>query len=129
MAFNFFCVARLLSSPVLVERLGIALLVVRMRRVKQFIEVEILQNSPRFLLVLLRFLVFIAFGLALLFVSLVRTDSIAHKLFLTRRVIKLSILQQILKAVSAVVSPATLPHFFVVPLPTAKFEFWTFSTR
>lgn len=81
-----------MAAP-LVQRLGIALLGC-MCRVEELVEVEILKDSSRLFLILMRFKV-ILFLLAPL--VLVGTDSFPHETVLVRGVIKLGILNKLLQ--------------------------------
>lgn len=82
-----------------VKRLGVSLLMSAMRRVKQLVEVEVLQNLSRLLLVLLGFVLDVGCLAAPL--PLVRAYALAHETVLVACALKLCVLYQVLKAVIA----------------------------
>ena len=81
-------------APTFVKRFGVSLLVSAMRRIKQLIEVEILQNLPCLLLILLSVVLNVG-GLATP-LPLVRTNAITNETVLVARALKLCVLDQVL---------------------------------
>lgn len=69
------------ASSSVIQRCGVTLLILRMRRIKQLVEVEILKNFTSFLFVLLTFKVIIATRslTALMTAFLVRTDALSDE--------------------------------------------------
>ena len=69
------------TTPTVIKRSGVTLLILRVRRIKQFVEVEILKNFPSLLLVLLALEVLgpIRSLTALMASFFVRTDSFTNE--------------------------------------------------
>ena len=72
-----------------------------MRRIKQFVEVEILKNFPRLLFILLSLEIFIFIGVHIAATSalFIRADALAHEAILVAGAIKLGVLYELLQAV------------------------------
>lgn len=104
--FDVGCViAMLVATASLVERVGVAFLIDGVRRIKKFVEVEILKNFSRLLFILLglEILVLVSVRLATPSAFLVRADALTHEPILVAGAVELGIFDELLEAVLAAV--------------------------
>ena len=103
--------AMLVATASLVERVGVAFLIDGVRRIKQFVEVEILKNFSRLLFILLglEILVFISVRLATSSALLVWADALAHEPVMLTSAVKLGVFDELLEAVLAAVVLFPIP--------------------
>ena len=113
------------SSLCFMKWLGIALLICTIWWIKQFVEVEILQNLSCFLLVLLSLIVSLIWSVTSSS-SFIWANSFANKSILFATGIELSVFYQIFQAIIATVLAAFVSFSNqIVIMTTFKFEFGT----
>lgn len=125
-------VAVLGASAGLVQRAGVAFLIDGVGRIEQLVEVEILKNFPRLLLILLRLEVLVVHDihLAIAPALLIRADALAHEAIVLRSAVEFGIPDQVLQAVlaavavSLVAARARISTAVVISFSGLLFEIW-----